>query len=957
MDINGNPTNSIFTNLIASKLEDITQSVSVNLSHDTINLVASSVLVNGLPIGGIENPLTGDLSIGAYDVVGLPNSQTLKSITTKVLDTEAKTVNIISAAFPTTTTMQGILRTDQVATDKVSSLLESDYIDLSTGAISIITQSLTLNGNPIVSTPYASPLEAGSFVKTGGTNIQYLMGDGSVLTQSANSGNSNFYLFDSSTTQDTTPPLGDITYNNAVQASATIIYISHVTRDGIDIEVFFKQLSTLTDVYIQDQSTSVNYIQYNITGTPTIIAEAQVAIPVVLRIGAGTGLTNFPNGHNVLLSFFQNAIETDTRISAVESKSQNITAISGTTTFSGSIVKSGGTVDDILLANGSTTTLVNSTVYTSLQNEAVPRGARDYWNDATGSTGTGLVLVGGIIFSFASDTKMSYSTNGGTTFSNCIGLPTLVLYNMPAYNPFTGVYLVTGGSLATSILYRSTDGITWVNIPSFPIIYTPVAFGFIYFNGYFILPVSGSTNVITSSNDGSSWVAQTCPNPIYSLEIGLDLLGTPILVSAGTGTNYTYDGITWVSSSAINGRAIAYSSTRKEFVAYSNTVFQFYRSVDGKNWVSLSATITPNYFLNATLKWVGSDVNGIPINMYYFPTTTDGRYSLVYSPNCKSGTLRTTQMLGATANTGNLHYGFLYSLIYDRFLLSTNTPTFIKYANNTTSMASNGNFSVNGSLVLNKVSLIDVASLDRPFIGVQYIHTSTGTPNATIYTSPYTTAGGSSISNAPYAITNNFTRQLGCANWTTGTFGDGQATGLLSTSGTGAQVCRGFSFGLIAILGISDTAYNANNCQNFFGLWNLATAVPLTQAAQLSTRLNFIAFGSDTNDANICIYTAGATFTIKQVDLGSSFPANRPAGSASTDWYKLALWWDTDAITMYYKAVNTTLGVTVQGSFVQTGNERMPASSISLYPQCLRIQGSPQTSGQGKLQVQKFGVF
>ena len=71
------------------------------------------------------------------------------------------------------------------------------------------------------------------------------------LTQSAQSGNSNFYLYDSGTSQSTTPASGYITYNNATQSSATIIYISHITRDNFDIEVYFKQISTLTEVYIR----------------------------------------------------------------------------------------------------------------------------------------------------------------------------------------------------------------------------------------------------------------------------------------------------------------------------------------------------------------------------------------------------------------------------------------------------------------------------------------------------------------------------------------------------------------------------------------------------------------------------------------------------------------------------------------------------------------------------------
>ena len=114
-----------------------------------------------------------------------------------------------------------------------------------------------------MTSPFPSLLEATSFVKTGGTNIQYLMANGDTLTQSANSGNSDFYLYNSNTTQNITPPSGSITYNNSVQSLATIIYISHQTRDNIDIEIFFKQLSTTSDVYIQDQELSEHFIQYN----------------------------------------------------------------------------------------------------------------------------------------------------------------------------------------------------------------------------------------------------------------------------------------------------------------------------------------------------------------------------------------------------------------------------------------------------------------------------------------------------------------------------------------------------------------------------------------------------------------------------------------------------------------------------------------------------------------------
>jgi hypothetical protein len=243
---------------------------------------------------------------------------------------------------------------------------------------------------------------------------------------------------------------------------------------------------------------------------------------------------------------------------------------------------------------------------------------------------------------------------------------------------------------------------------------------------------------------------------------------------------------------------------------------------------------------------------------------------------------------------------------------------------------------------------------DSPFIGLQFIN---GNASLTALSNSLWTAAGFTSNNFPtYALTNNFTRQLCCGNWTTTGLSDGQACGYVSTVTTGARVSTGFNFGLSAILGISDSAYNANNCQNFFGLWNASTTIPLAQAAlsQLSVLRNMICFGSDTNDPNICIYTAGAASTVKQVDLGASFPANRPIGALSTDFFKFTLYWDTSKF--YYKAVNTTTHVIVSGTFTALVAD-MPSTVTNLYPQCVRVMGTPQSNGQAKLQVQRFGVY
>ena len=101
---------------------------------------------------------------------------------------------------------------------------------------------------------FIGDITADKLVINGGTIQQYLMGDGTLLQQSATGGNSNFYLYNNHSNTTTPPPVnGDVGYNNAVQDLATILYISHRTRDTIDIEVFYNTITQINYVYIQDQ--------------------------------------------------------------------------------------------------------------------------------------------------------------------------------------------------------------------------------------------------------------------------------------------------------------------------------------------------------------------------------------------------------------------------------------------------------------------------------------------------------------------------------------------------------------------------------------------------------------------------------------------------------------------------------------------------------------------------------
>jgi hypothetical protein len=242
---------------------------------------------------------------------------------------------------------------------------------------------------------------------------------------------------------------------------------------------------------------------------------------------------------------------------------------------------------------------------------------------------------------------------------------------------------------------------------------------------------------------------------------------------------------------------------------------------------------------------------------------------------------------------------------------------------------------------------------DSPFIGIQYIQGSG--IYSTLSNSPYSSLGSTSSVASTFALTNNLTRQLCCADWSFPSAANGQLCGYGSTLTTGARVSTGYNFGLSAIFGYNDNNYAAG-CQNFFGLYNNYIPPALNATTPLTAQLSYICFGSSTADANICIYTAGAGAgsAVKQVDLGADFPSNRTAGAISTDWFKLTLYWDETNI--YYKAVNTLMNSTVSGSFTPLAIN-MPISSIPLYPLCFRAMGSNATNSSCRLKVQRFGVY
>ena len=190
-----------------------------------------------------------------------------------------------------------------------------------------ISDQLGTNGTVFLNNVYSE-----AFVKNGGTSTEYLMADGSTTTASQQ-GQPNIYLYNNNNSGTPVPTSGQIRANNANNQNVTELYISHITSDGIDIDVFLQQISTISVIYLQDRNNSNNNVRFNVTSNIIDNPNLYVTVPVIFDIAQGSGSIDFGDGHPLFMSIFDNSQLIDSRISAVETKTQHITANSDATNF------------------------------------------------------------------------------------------------------------------------------------------------------------------------------------------------------------------------------------------------------------------------------------------------------------------------------------------------------------------------------------------------------------------------------------------------------------------------------------------------------------------------------------------------------------------------------------------------------------------------------------------------
>ena len=380
--------------LLGDSLTSLDSTAKIELSNNEINLEATNVLVNGQAIGVaqgfVTNPLSSNLNCNNKNLfnVGTVDGFDLAIQSQDIENLESKTFHI----------------------------------------------QLPLSG---LGTIFSENVYAEKFITSATQPPRYLMSDGTELSNSGNNAGSNIYLYNNNNTLTPIPANGQIRFNQAPQPSATQLYISHRTRDGIDIEdPFLSSISALSIIYIQDQDVSENYIRFNVNSAPVIVVGSYVTLNVSYLDSNGTGDTNFGAGMNIILSIFSNDIEIDTRLSNLETKTQNQTGFAGDTTFTGdtSVVLRVAEGDYFSVRNDTSPYSVNKLTVsnTSVQINSVPlfmqgQRIRDVGapTEASDVASIGTLKAGSVPY-FTSTNRLSGATKnlfvhlGNSTIQNAI---------------------------------------------------------------------------------------------------------------------------------------------------------------------------------------------------------------------------------------------------------------------------------------------------------------------------------------------------------------------------------------------------------------------------------------------------------------------------------------------------------------------------------------------------------
>lgn len=244
------------------------------------------------------------------------------------------------------------------------------------------------------------------------------------------------------------PGDGFMLWDNATQTSATHLLFSHITDDGLDIDLFLAQLPASGTLIIQDAGSSTNFQQWTITGaavnTNAGTSTSYWTVPVTLASSGGTGATGFTNNTRLIAVVF--ASGTGTVTTSGSPASGNLAKFSGATSITNTDLSG-----DVTTSGGVATTIANNAVTTAKIADANVTLAK-IQNAAASSK----LLGSGATGSGSAYTELTLGTNlsmSGTTLNATGGSGTVtsVALALPSYFTVSGSPVTTSGTL-TAVL-------------------------------------------------------------------------------------------------------------------------------------------------------------------------------------------------------------------------------------------------------------------------------------------------------------------------------------------------------------------------------------------------------------------------------------------------------------------------------------------------------------------------
>jgi len=121
----------------------------------------------------------------------------------------------------------------------------------------------------------------------------------------ANGNSSSYYNYQAD--NGATPTTGHLSWSNfATQTTSTYIRVSHINKNGDDIDIFLNLVQQGNQLVIQDANVSANYQTWLVSGTPIPnTGSGYVQFPITL-VGSG-GSSNFANNHTIILAVIASA--------------------------------------------------------------------------------------------------------------------------------------------------------------------------------------------------------------------------------------------------------------------------------------------------------------------------------------------------------------------------------------------------------------------------------------------------------------------------------------------------------------------------------------------------------------------------------------------------------------------------------------------------------------------------